>query len=921
MCDTVISCAREHLLPLARDHLLPLLKEAVNIIRGVPTEIAEMKDELERIEGFINEADRMADSQEDNTSLKMRANIKQLIEASFHIEDVIDEYLIREEQQLPDPGCAAVANYVKTKILCLHIAYKIQNIKSQIAEIKDKFEKDHGFPIHSWEIGSSSSTETPNAALLHNLREAPFYMEETDVVGFEEPRGIMIDWLVKGRAERTIVSLVGMGGQGKTTLAKRVFDNTEVVNHFDCHAWITVSPSYNIENLLKDILCQFYKQQGVDLPQGIQQMDRKSLVDEVRNYLLKKRYVVVFDDVWNINFWGDIEFAMIDKKNGSKVLITTRNINVANACKRSSFVEVLELKSLNDDQSIELFNKKAFHDLNGYCPENLKDISSKIIEKCKGLPLAIVVIGGLLSQKDRNKFEWDQFIEHVNSELNRDSRINRILSLSYHDLSYNLKPCLLYFGMYPEDYKVNAKMLIRQWIAEGFVKDDKVHTLEEVAEGYLKELIHRSLVQVVSKRIDGRAESCRVHDLVHAMILEKCEDLSFCKNISDDDQSSSSAIVRRLSIASDSDNLVESIESSKVRSLFVFTSKTIPQSLVKTILSKYRMLKVLAIEQDGLLEVPKDLERLIQLKYISVKHISPFNFESSKSTFGMLQNLETLCLGKVRKYTMPKEICKLTKLRHFLGKKMSLIGLKDGIGDMTSLQTLTNVYLDEDEDEDDNRVVELIHELGKLKQLKELSVSGVRNKYMTALSSSINQMQQLEELAIQGKLENPIIIDLHLNSPPPLLRYLLLGGKLGKLPEWIPKLQNLVMLHLYESELMKDAMKLLKSMPNLLSLLLANNAYKDKNLHFEDGSFKNLIELDLFGLQHLNNILIDKGALPSLKKLRVAFIPNLKMVPNNNKHLKKLQVLYMREMSEEFMKSITLQEGKEHWIFKHATLT
>ncbi|CAI8596694.1 unnamed protein product [Vicia faba] len=533
MCETSLTCAREQLLPLARDHLLPLIKEAVNMIRGVPKEIAEMKDELERIEDFIYEADRMADSQKDNTKHEIKAMIKQLIEASFYIQDVIDEYLIREEQQLPDPGCAAVANYcanyVKTKILRLHIAYKIQNIKSRIAEIKDTFQ------IHSfWEIGSSSSSESPNATLLQNLREAPFYMDGADVVGFDEPRQILIDWLVKGRAERTAVCLVGMGGQGKTTLAKQVFDNTKVVNHFDCHAWIIVSQSYNIEKLLRDILCQFYKQQRLDPDQRIHQMDRKSLVDEVRDYLLRKRYVVVFDDVWNINFWDDIEFAMIDKKNGSKVLITTRNMDVANACKTSSFVEVLQLKSLTKEQSLELFNKKAFHDLNGYCPENLMDISSKIIEKCNGLPLAIVVIGGLLSQKDRNKFEWDRFIEHVNSELNKDSRINRILALSYHDLPYNLKPCLLYFGMYPEDYTVGAKMLINQWIAEGFVKEDKVQTLEQVAEGYLIELIHRSLVQVVFMGVDGRPKLCCVHDLVHAMILEKCKDLSFCKNISGD---------------------------------------------------------------------------------------------------------------------------------------------------------------------------------------------------------------------------------------------------------------------------------------------------------------------------------------------------------------------------------------------------
>ncbi|CAI8596695.1 unnamed protein product [Vicia faba] len=127
-------------------------------------------------------------------------------------------------------------------------------------------------------------------------------------------------------------------------------------------------------------------------------------------------------------------------------------MDVANACKTSSFVEVLQLKSLNIGFSLKLFNQKAFHDLDGCCPENLMDISSKLIEKCEGFPLAIVVICGLLSQKDRTKFEWDRFSKHVNSELDKDSGINRILALSYHDLPYNLKQCLLYFGMFPEDY-------------------------------------------------------------------------------------------------------------------------------------------------------------------------------------------------------------------------------------------------------------------------------------------------------------------------------------------------------------------------------------------------------------------------------------------------------------------------------------
>jgi len=430
------------------------------------------------------------------------------------------------------------SDLVKTIGLRLQIAYKIQNIKSRISEIKDTGEKDHAFHLQSSsDKASTSSATNKNASLLQNLHDAPLYMDEADVVGFEEPRDKLIDLLVKGRAEYTVVSIVGMGGLGKTTLAKKVFDNQKVVIHFDCRVWITVSRPYNIEKLLRDILIDIYKQQGKDTPQSLYQMDRKPLVDEVRNYLQEKRYVVVFDDVWESHFWYDIEFAMIDNKNSCKILITTRNKDVADACKKSSFVEVHELKGLTEEKSLELFNKKAFHDLSGCCYENLIDISFKIDEKCNGLPLAIVVTSGFLSIKDRNLTEWSKFSENINADQSKEySMIRKILGLSYHDLPCNLKSCFLYFGLYPEDCKVRSKILTRQWIAEGFVKEERGRTLEEVAERHLIELINKSLVQVDWITIDGRVKSCRVHDLVHAMILEKYEELCFCKNITEDNQ-------------------------------------------------------------------------------------------------------------------------------------------------------------------------------------------------------------------------------------------------------------------------------------------------------------------------------------------------------------------------------------------------
>ena len=171
-----------------------------------------------------------------------------------------------------------------------------------------------------------------------------------------------------------------MGGQGKTTIAKKVFDSRDVIGHLDYRVWITVSQSYNVE----DILLKFYKQKGDNPPKDIFQMDQGSLTDEIRNYLQQKRYVIVSDDVWSVHFWDDIEFGVIDNTNGSKIFIPTRNLNVVLSCKKSPFIEVLELQPLTEKESLELIHKKAFRfEYGGCCLKELIDIASEIVKKKK----------------------------------------------------------------------------------------------------------------------------------------------------------------------------------------------------------------------------------------------------------------------------------------------------------------------------------------------------------------------------------------------------------------------------------------------------------------------------------------------------------------------------------------------------------
>uniref|UniRef100_A0A151UDF4 Disease resistance protein RPM1 n=1 Tax=Cajanus cajan TaxID=3821 RepID=A0A151UDF4_CAJCA len=872
MAETAVS--------LAREHLLPKIVEAVKMLRDLPKEVADVTEELESFQDFINDTDQGAEAEEDDGRRdRIKKRVMRLREAAFRMEDIIDEFSIHAENNPHDPRCAALlceaVEFIKTRILQLQIAYKIQDVKSLVCAERDGFQKQ--FPLPTKPSGSRGNQNVT----WHKLRMDPLFIEQDEVVGFESPKRTLKNWLIDGREERTVISVVGLAGVGKTTLAKQVFDN--VHKKFECHALITVSQSYTVEGLLRDMLHQFCKEKMENHPADVSTMDRQSLIGEVRKQLRNKRYVVMFDDVWNEKFWDDVESSVIDAKNKSRILSTTRYEKVAECCKKSSFIEVHKLeKPLSEEECFRLFCNKAFkYGFDGHCPEELKDISLEIVRKCKGLPLAIVAIGGLLSQKDFCAHEWILFSRNLSLELERNSELNsiaKILSLSYYDLPYDLRSCLLYFGMYPEDYEVKSRRLITQWIAEGFVKRETGKTLEEVAQQELSGLIRRSLVQVSSFSIDGKVKGCRVHDLIHDMILRKAKETGFCQYFGEHNESVSSGIVRRLIIATESNDLV-GIERSHIRSILFFRRRRLTEQFVGRIFSKYIPLRVLDFENFGPLNVPKALWNLIHLKYLSFRNSW---IRSLPKSIGKLQNLEILDVRGTMVVDIPKEISKIRKLRYLLGDQISFVATKDCLGSMTFLEKIRVLRVD------DEGVV--IRELGKLKQLRNLRISSVRAEHTNTLCSSIHEMQFLEVLHIHGKLK--------------------------KLSNWIPQLQNLVKLSLKFSELTDDPLESLKDIPNLLVVDISN-AYVGETLYFKDEGFQKLKELRLKYLNKLNSIFIERGALPSLKKLVLKEIPELRKVPRGIQHLEKLQVLIIKDMPLQFVHSIDGHGGQDHWMIQH----
>ncbi|PNY00065.1 NBS-containing resistance-like protein [Trifolium pratense] len=915
MAETVVSSVLHELYQF-------VIEERSSVI-GVERDFIDIKDELESIQALLKGADiKAADEEGGGANEGVKTWVKQLRETSFRIEDMIDEYnmYVGEAPKINHSGFIAkfqtLPNMIKSMKWRYQMASEIQDIKSSLVKIKERGQR---YVVKS-ESGSSRSRGSKAARFGDPPMALYFNEEETQLVGFESQREEMVRCLVEGTDECSVVSIVGMGGLGKTTFAKLVFEDQRVKKHFDCRSFITVSQSYNMRGLLIEMINKFCKDSNEPIPKGLQMSDGHKLITHVGQYLDSKRYLVLFDDVWKVNFSDEIQHALIGSNTGSRIIVTTRRMHVAEYFKKSFPVHIHKLQPLSPEKASELFCNKVFR---GKCPKELGDMSHELVQICGGLPLAIVAIAGLLSTKPKTVLEWRQVNRNIRMELDRNvhmTHLRKILSLSYDDLPYHLKSCLLYFGIYPEHYTIKRKRLTRQWMAEGFVRCEESRNLEEVAEEYLTELIHRSLVQVSKVSFDGKVKSCRVHNLLREVIIRKMQDLSFCHLMHEDDEQETVGITRRFSITSISNNVLRSKSNSGIRAIFVFDKGELPKGFMDELCTKFELLKVLDFENSLLSSIPDDLGNLFHLRYLN---LNSTKVKVLPRSIGKLVNLETLDLRQTKVHELPREINKLTKLRLLLAyyRKYGLysifnfttgVQMQEGIGCLKSLQKL--YFL-----EADHGGVDLIQELKKLIQLRKFGIRGVRREYGNALCATIQEMKQLESLNITVIAEGETLDLDFVAVPPPNLRVLNLKGRLTKLPYWIPNLNYLVKLRLGLSNFEHDPLEALKNLPNLLGLNLWDDAFSGESLHFQVGGFPKLKELDLTRLNRLSSISIDEEALLGLEHFRFKNNPQLKVLPRDLQNLKNLQFLGFADMPAELVDSIEIG-GPCHWVINHIPL-
>ncbi|XP_052206313.1 disease resistance protein RPM1-like isoform X1 [Diospyros lotus] len=883
--------------------LAPLIVNEAKLLSNVRRDVASIKAELESIKTFLKDADLRAETGDEIAMIW----VKQVREVAYQIEDVIDEYLLDRGRRR---GFGSLFQRVK-------IASQIQDIKRTIGEIKERADR-YGFSV--MQGSGSKRIERP----WHDPRVASLFVEEDELVGIESSRDALTGQLISKESKRVVISVVGMPGVGKTTLASKVYGKQTVAGHFDCCAWVPVSRSYKWEEILGTMLKQFYQSELREstTPPEIDVMGQNSLLHKLREFLTHNRYLIVFDDAWTTSFWEFIKHALPRNGKGGRVIITTRSEEVAVFCKESPWDHIHWLQPLPEEKAWDLFCMKAFQrDFEGRCPPELKDVSLRIVQKCEGLPLAIVAISGILSIKNKVASEWKRFYDSLGSELQMKpalTSISKIVLLSYHDLPYYLRSCFLYFGIIPEDYSINCGRLIRLWIAEGFIEEQRGKTLEEVAEEYLTELIHRNLVQVSSKKPDGRIKKCRVHDVVREIIVTKSIELNFC-HVLGVENSNFNDISRRLSIHMDYnlDNVLGRAKISWIRSILLFQVAKLPEKpLMSTLAINFKLLKMLDLSDSPLVQIHKEVGNLFHLRYLSVRHTKVTVIPKS---IGKLRNLQTLDLKYCLVRELPSQINRLHKLRHLLAfnydhwnislDSVQGVKMRGGIGCLLELQKLWLVEVNYD-------AVSLFKELQNLQNLRKLGIHKLRTENCRDLFNSIQNMKHLKFFAVGAISEHEILDFDSVSAPPESLERLALGGRLKKLPCWIAQLQNLKDLQLQWSGLVNDQLQGLQALPNLVRLSLIDACYGEQ-LSFMAGWFPKLKMLNLISQRGLRSVIIEEGALTLLEELIIGPCQHLQEVPSGIRHLRKLTTLHFRHMPTKFLNRMLPDKGQDHWIVEH----
>ncbi|KAM3298496.1 hypothetical protein ACQJBY_040118 [Aegilops geniculata] len=905
-------------------------------LRGVGGEVARLRDELATMNALLR---MQSEAEEGAVDHFVREWMKQLREVAYDAEDCVDLYLFRVRCRSGDRYFFSCKRLLGTLLSRRRLAGDIRDLRAHAAAINEQHAR-YGVNLDPLRRPPSVASLRAVAVSARALRHADDPSQFVGIVEQATPLAQKIKLESTDKSPK-VISIVGFGGLGKTTLAMEVCRQLEP--DFQRQAQVSVSQAFDgrkgLTGLLIRVLQQIAKPKS-DNPHGITEedsmgdidgLDEEKLAVKLKELVENKRYLIVIDDVWTVAAW-DVIWAKLPHDNcSSRIIVTTRIDTVAKACSGANGY-VHNIKALNLADSKKLFLSRAFGSTSDSCPNDMKEVMEKVLRKCGGLPLAIISIASLLASYNsrESKHMWETIFKSIGSQMDSHPTLEgmrQIVTLSFDHLPHHLKLCIMYVSIFPEDYVIAKDRLLMRWIAEGLVAEKRGLTLMEVAESYFNELVSRSMIDRapdISNYYDGRVETCRVHDMMLEVMVSKSLEANFVSLIGGQYEEMCYDRIRRLSVhgggevAKDSQsqrravghgwkNGIKGMNVQHARSLSVFEFDGAKQLLGR--LGEFTLLRVLDLEDCKGLEDKhmRHICRMYLLRFLSLKGT---DIKKLPSKVGKLEHLQTLDVRHTGLLDLPESVTDLEELESL--QFTSGWTLPEGVKKMKSLRKANKVIVRSN--------LEAAREIAELEQLQDLCIyidsrSDIHQHVHLQLIKSIGKLYSLRCLNIGDFGHDPKVMDfLHeLSSPPRLLRYLRINGGLVQrgLPAWVGLLTNLVEFVIAWASLKGDQLfDILSKLPILRILTLeyaGAGLVAGGNTHI----FPELTDLTL--AQHPQNPDVygfEKGCMPKLERLSL-LINNEELEIVGIENLAKLKEVSVTGKKDNEAMKIALEELKK----------